>query len=249
MNEREVYGTIKEDKFQDYTKKPVTIQAYKTEEELEIETLEGVMKANKGDYIIKGVEGELYPCKPDIFAKTYTKTNDTISYNDKSKIDFILDHDDKLLNLTLEIEGDTDTLPFDITPSELIDFREIVNELLEKRFPLDLHKDFTEYEELITNMNEDARELIKKETEYAEKSDALLKIAAHIKEENGDDIIKQKYGGNNDKTRKKYVEDELKEFADDIQELKFKKGEYNRRLGFLKRLIDMKISLIKYGED
>lgn len=36
-----------------------------------IKTLEGDMKANKGDYIIKGVSGELYPCKPDIFEKTY----------------------------------------------------------------------------------------------------------------------------------------------------------------------------------
>lgn len=38
---------------------------------LEIETLEGTMKASKGDWIIKGVKGELYPCKPDIFMKTY----------------------------------------------------------------------------------------------------------------------------------------------------------------------------------
>lgn len=38
---------------------------------LEIDTLEGVMRANLGDYIIKGVEGEFYPCKPDIFEKTY----------------------------------------------------------------------------------------------------------------------------------------------------------------------------------
>lgn len=36
-----------------------------------IETLEGVMIANVGDYIIKGVNGEFYPCKPDIFEKTY----------------------------------------------------------------------------------------------------------------------------------------------------------------------------------
>lgn len=36
-----------------------------------IETLEGNMKAKFGDYIIKGVNGEFYPCKPDIFAKTY----------------------------------------------------------------------------------------------------------------------------------------------------------------------------------
>ena len=38
---------------------------------IEIETLEGVMVASKGDYIIKGVNGEFYPCKPDIFEKTY----------------------------------------------------------------------------------------------------------------------------------------------------------------------------------
>lgn len=40
--------------------------------EVVISTLEGDMKASFGDYIIKGVDGEFYPCKPDIFAKTYT---------------------------------------------------------------------------------------------------------------------------------------------------------------------------------
>ena len=38
---------------------------------LVIETLEGDMKAQPGDWIIKGVAGECYPCKPDIFAATY----------------------------------------------------------------------------------------------------------------------------------------------------------------------------------
>lgn len=38
---------------------------------MEIETLEGVMTAHLGDYIIKDVNGEFYPCKPDIFEKTY----------------------------------------------------------------------------------------------------------------------------------------------------------------------------------
>jgi hypothetical protein len=38
---------------------------------LYIDTLEGTMKASVGDWIIKGVKGELYPCKPDIFAATY----------------------------------------------------------------------------------------------------------------------------------------------------------------------------------
>jgi hypothetical protein len=38
-----------------------------------IETLEGNMLASKGDYIIKGIKGEFYPCKPDIFEATYEK--------------------------------------------------------------------------------------------------------------------------------------------------------------------------------
>lgn len=37
----------------------------------DIETLEGTHRANHGDYIIQGVKGELYPCKPDIFEMTY----------------------------------------------------------------------------------------------------------------------------------------------------------------------------------
>jgi hypothetical protein len=36
-----------------------------------ISTLEGKMKGDYGDYIIQGVNGEIYPCKPDIFLKTY----------------------------------------------------------------------------------------------------------------------------------------------------------------------------------
>ena len=38
-----------------------------------IKTLEGNMKVNIGDYIIQGVKGEFYPCKPDIFKMTYEK--------------------------------------------------------------------------------------------------------------------------------------------------------------------------------
>lgn len=40
-----------------------------------IQTLEGVMTASVGDYIVRGVNGEFYPCKPDIFAKTYEQVN------------------------------------------------------------------------------------------------------------------------------------------------------------------------------
>ena len=43
---------------------------------LRIETLEGVMEASIGDYIIKGINGEFYPCKPDIFKATYEKVKE-----------------------------------------------------------------------------------------------------------------------------------------------------------------------------
>lgn len=41
-----------------------------------IKTLEGVMTAKVGDWIIKGINGEFYPCKPDIFEKTYEPVTD-----------------------------------------------------------------------------------------------------------------------------------------------------------------------------
>lgn len=50
---------------------PVMMGYCDGEHYLTIATLEGEMKASVGDYIIKGVEGEIYPCKPDIFKKTY----------------------------------------------------------------------------------------------------------------------------------------------------------------------------------
>lgn len=44
--------------------------------EISIDTLEGEMIARPGDWIIKGVAGEFYPCKPDIFVKTYEPVTD-----------------------------------------------------------------------------------------------------------------------------------------------------------------------------
>jgi hypothetical protein len=56
-----------------FRKKPVIIEAYQTDKEIDIDTLEGVMHASVGDFIITGVNGEQYPCKPDIFEKTYER--------------------------------------------------------------------------------------------------------------------------------------------------------------------------------
>lgn len=75
-----------------YRKKPVVIEAIQLsctnigdvedfvggdaaieDGDLIIATLEGPLRASVGDYIIKGVKGEFYPCKPEIFALTYEK--------------------------------------------------------------------------------------------------------------------------------------------------------------------------------
>lgn len=73
-----------------YRKKPIVIEAYQTDKVMYIETLEGIHKANIGDYIITGVNGEQYPCKPDIFEQTYEPAdlNGWISVKDRLPEDY-----------------------------------------------------------------------------------------------------------------------------------------------------------------
>ena len=54
---------------------------------VKIPTLEGVMEATPNDYIIKGVQGEFYPCKPDIFEATYEKAEPLKTANITVNID------------------------------------------------------------------------------------------------------------------------------------------------------------------
>jgi len=56
-----------------YRKRPIVVSAYQHlgPAPIFISTLEGEMRADPGDWIITGVNGERYPCKPDVFAKTY----------------------------------------------------------------------------------------------------------------------------------------------------------------------------------
>jgi hypothetical protein len=57
-------------------KLPEYMEGFKNKDEiLGIQTLEGLMVANIGYWIIKGVKGEFYPCKPDIFEATYEAVN------------------------------------------------------------------------------------------------------------------------------------------------------------------------------
>lgn len=63
-----------------------------------IETLEGTMEISDGDYIIKGVHGEFYPCKPDIFEETYNLVNDDDTKNvDYSDYGFLWNGPEKTL--------------------------------------------------------------------------------------------------------------------------------------------------------
>ena len=56
-----------------FRKKPVVIEAYQTDKELIIQTLEGPLRAAPGDWIITGIRGEQYRCQPDVFEKTYER--------------------------------------------------------------------------------------------------------------------------------------------------------------------------------
>lgn len=55
-----------------FIKKPIVVEAFQVFTEQKIETLEGTMTASPGDWIVKGVKGEIYPVKPDIFEETYS---------------------------------------------------------------------------------------------------------------------------------------------------------------------------------
>lgn len=54
-----------------YRKRPIEISAVRLQERVCIKTLEGDMFGEVGDWLIQGIKGELYPCKPDIFDATY----------------------------------------------------------------------------------------------------------------------------------------------------------------------------------
>lgn len=91
-----------------YCKKPVVIEAIQwtgsnleelqnfvgsaltCDEKLIIHTLEGDHEARVGDYIIKGVQGEFYPCKPEIFAKTYEAVEEYPTCNESARRDMEL---------------------------------------------------------------------------------------------------------------------------------------------------------------
>ena len=77
--------TIERNKFEDYC-------VMVNEKGMKISTLEGEMTASINDYIIKGIKGEFYPCKPDIFEQTYEQADN------KNGIDLIRKERDRQIN-------------------------------------------------------------------------------------------------------------------------------------------------------
>ena len=53
------------------------VHYFQEAEVLMVRTLEGDMFASRGDYIVKGIRGEFYPCKPDVFQETYEEAEET----------------------------------------------------------------------------------------------------------------------------------------------------------------------------
>ena len=57
--------------FERAIKKPIPIRCLQIDEPFEVETMEGILRGKKGDWLMVGVSGEVYPCDREIFEKTY----------------------------------------------------------------------------------------------------------------------------------------------------------------------------------
>ncbi len=85
-----------------------------------IETLEGTMKANVGDYIIRGIKGEYYPCKPDVFEATYDRVDYKCELTSAEEVNAFIE------NLTVREQISDGYHTFE----ELYDFRRAYNAAL-----------------------------------------------------------------------------------------------------------------------
>ncbi|MEP7254385.1 MAG: hypothetical protein ABI666_01350 [Ferruginibacter sp.] len=68
-------GIVPDLAFKKAIKKPIPVRCIQINEPFEVQTLEGIMKGQPGDWLMIGVNGEMYPCAKDIFEKTYDLEN------------------------------------------------------------------------------------------------------------------------------------------------------------------------------
>ena len=101
-----------------------------------------------------------------------------------------------------------------------------------------------EWGNIISDLGKMEKDLYKFKEDYQIKSDELLEEARRIKDETEEDIIKAKYGGNNDKIRAKYVKESLVDDAKKIKDLEFDIEHCKRRISYLKGLVYAKTALI-----
>ena len=71
MKKRFIKGTVPNLPYKQAKKKPIPMRVCQIMEDFEVETLEGIMQAKAGDYLVVGFKGEMWPIKKDIFEDTY----------------------------------------------------------------------------------------------------------------------------------------------------------------------------------
>ena len=103
-----------------------------------------------------------------------------------------------------------------------------------------LMNDFNDWATRITWLDKTNRRILEIEKIYDLET---VRILEEIKTNNID--IKAIYGGNNDKTRKKYIDEQLSELLEEKEELKFLKENDNRRISYLKKIIDLKMEIME----
>lgn len=156
---------------------------------------------------------------------------------------YILDEKNNLTGFIVN-PGETE-VRFDSDVEGLTEFVNYLTEHyheLEKDITVDLSEDFKEWDNVIKRLNKNGRRLVEIKETYQLESVRILEEAREIKVD-----FKALYGGNNEKTRKQYVDEQLSDLLDEKKELELRNADDNRKISYLTRLIDMKIELIKFN--
>lgn len=159
-----------------------------------IETLEGVHRCNGGDYVIKGVKGELYPCKPDIFEMTYEAV-ETIAVEERKECGS--ENNKKLNKIIIKYYGEEIVINTESTLEEvakaicyykedgssLIGIKDYLygNTIFLNPRAVTLIKDVTDYESIIPFENNEwcnklATEVIKRINKHHKNQGIILKL-------------------------------------------------------------------------
>lgn len=79
VSEDGIADGVKPEDVKVYRNKPTKKLAVEMKEEFEVETLEGVMRGKAGDFLIEGLQGEVYPCAREIFMKSYEEDTQRVT--------------------------------------------------------------------------------------------------------------------------------------------------------------------------